>query len=277
MAAGAPFVGAVVLYLARGRLQDVLAVALPAAYLALGLWRRVRRPIPLPPRGDALSACRGSGDAGVVTLRLDALSAILLLVVLIVGLLVMAFSIAYMGPRNREHPIRSTARATAATTPSSRSSSASMVGVALAGNLLVLFLFWECTTLCSWVLISHHVHQRGLRPGGLQGARDDARGRRLLRRSPSAWCSASPASFSFAAIAAARAGRRRRVVFVCLLVAASAKSAQVPLFTWLPDAMEAPTPISAYLHAAAMVKAGVYLMARVILDSGTFPGLGRAR
>ena len=58
---------------------------------------------------------------------------------------------------------------------------------------------------------------------------------------------------------------------MCLLVAASAKSAQVPLFTWLPDAMEAPTPVSAYLHAAAMVKAGVYLMARVILDTGTFP------
>jgi len=77
--------------------------------------------------------------------------------------------------------------------------------------------------------------------------------------------------FSFAAIGSLPPAPQA-VVFLCLLVAASAKSAQVPLFTWLPDAMAAPTPVSAYLHAAAMVKAGVYLMARVILDTGTFPG-----
>jgi hydrogenase-4 component D len=77
-------------------------------------------------------------------------------------------------------------------------------------------------------------------------------------------------TFSFAAIGRL-APTPQAVVFLCLLVAASAKSAQVPLFTWLPDAMEAPTPVSAYLHAAAMVKAGVYLMARVILETGTFP------
>jgi hydrogenase-4 component D len=53
-------------------------------------------------------------------------------------------------------------------------------------------------------------------------------------------------------------------VFLLLLVAAWAKSAQIPFHTWLPEAMEAPTPISAYLHAAAMVKAGVYLVARMV-------------
>ncbi len=57
------------------------------------------------------------------------------------------------------------------------------------------------------------------------------------------------------------------VIFALLFFAASAKSAQIPLFTWLPDAMVAPTPVSAYLHAAAMVKAGVYLMARIYLSN----------
>jgi len=60
-------------------------------------------------------------------------------------------------------------------------------------------------------------------------------------------------------------------VYGFLLVAAWAKSAQVPFHTWLPDAMEAPTPISAYLHAAAMVKAGVYLMARTVSSGWAMP------
>ncbi len=58
---------------------------------------------------------------------------------------------------------------------------------------------------------------------------------------------------------------------VFILIAAWAKAAQVPLHTWLPDAMEAPTPISAYLHAAAMVKAGVYLMARTVSSGWAIP------
>jgi len=60
----------------------------------------------------------------------------------------------------------------------------------------------------------------------------------------------------------------RNLVFVFLLIGAWAKAAQFPFFTWLPDAMAAPTPVSCYLHAAAMVKAGVFLMARVV--SGSF-------
>jgi len=66
-------------------------------------------------------------------------------------------------------------------------------------------------------------------------------------------------------------GGLRAAAFLLLLVAAWAKSAQVPFHTWLPDAMEAPTPISAYLHAAAMVKAGVYLVARVVSSGWDIP------
>jgi len=59
-------------------------------------------------------------------------------------------------------------------------------------------------------------------------------------------------------------------VLLLIFFSASAKSAQIPLFKWLPDAMVAPTPVSAYLHAAAMVKAGVYLMARIYLSNSYF-------
>jgi hydrogenase-4 component D len=81
-------------------------------------------------------------------------------------------------------------------------------------------------------------------------------------------------SFEFSALGRLPEGLRSWV-FLFLLIAAWAKAAQVPFQTWLPDAMEAPSPISAYLHAAAMVKAGVYLMARVAISTSGFSyGLG---
>jgi hydrogenase-4 component D len=264
----APFLGALILYLSRGRAQRTLAIALPTVYLAIGLFvlAEGRSSFPLEAQIFSLPWLE---DAGVFTLRLDALSAILLLVVLIVGLPVMAFSTRYMGPGNREHPIRD-GKGNHRYYAFLSLFIGAMVGVALAGNLLVLFLFWECTTLCSWVLISHHVHQPLSVRAGFKALVMTHLGGVFLVVALGVVFGLT-GGFSFAAI-----GRLppapMAVVFLCLLVAASAKSAQVPLFTWLPDAMEAPTPVSAYLHAASMVKAGVYLMARVILDTGAFPG-----
>jgi len=208
------------------------------------------------------------GEAGTFTLRLDPLSAILILVVLIVGLLVMAFSTAYMGPRNKEHPILN-GEGNARYYFFLSLFIGSMVGVALAGNFLVFFFFWECTTLCSWLLISHHTGRPVAVKAGFKALVMTHVGGAFLFSSVGIVYGLE-GSFDFSAIAKLPPAAMG-VVFVFLLVAASAKSAQVPLFTWLPDAMEAPTPISAYLHAAAMVKAGIYLMARVILDTGVFP------
>jgi hydrogenase-4 component D len=262
-----PFAGAGLLAVARGRLQDVLASALPLAYLALGLVAVFggRSSFPIDVNLVQLPWFQ---DAGAFPLRLDALSGILLLVVLVIGFLVMVFSVPYMGPSNHEHPVfehEGNGRYYFFLSLFV----GSMVGVALAGNLLVLFFFWECTTLCSWALISHHLHSRVAVTAGLKALIMTHVGG-VLFAIAIALVYGLTGSFSFSAIRdlspAAMSG-----VFVCLLLAASAKSAQVPLFTWLPDAMEAPTPVSAYLHAAAMVKAGVYLMARVILATGTFP------
>lgn len=261
----APFAGALLLLCARGKVQDVLAVLLPAGYLALGLWTIFGSELPAR---TSLAGMPWLGEAGLFALRLDALSAILVLVVLIVGLLVMAFSTAYMGPRNREHPIFN-GEGNGRYYFFLSLFIGSMLGVALAGNFLVLFVFWECTTLCSWLLISHHIRRPASVKAGFKALVMTHIGGAFL------FCAIGilfgfEGSFDFSAVA--KLGPvPMGVVFVFLLLAASAKSAQVPLFTWLPDAMEAPTPISAYLHAAAMVKAGVYLMARVILDVGVFP------
>ncbi len=262
-----PFAGAVVLYLSRGRVQQALAVVLPALYLALGATVVVRG-MPAFPLRAQMVWLPWLGDAGALPLRLDALSAILLLVVLIVGLLVMAFSIQYMGPGNREHPVRH-GEGNHRYYAFLSLFIGSMIGVALAGSLLVLFVFWECTTLCSWVLISHHVHQPVSVRAGFKALVMTHLGGVFL---VVALCVVFglTGTFSFAAIGKL-APAPQVIVFLCVLAAASAKSAQVPLFTWLPDAMAAPTPVSAYLHAAAMVKAGVYLMARVLLETGSFP------
>jgi NADH:ubiquinone oxidoreductase subunit 5 (subunit L)/multisubunit Na+/H+ antiporter MnhA subunit len=99
-----PVVGAILLYLARGRVQQALAVVLPAVYLALGATLVVGGRAAFPLRTELFNL-PWLDEAGVLPLRLDALSAVLLLVVLVVGLLVMAFSLRYMGPANREHPV----------------------------------------------------------------------------------------------------------------------------------------------------------------------------
>ncbi len=263
-----PILGAFLLLLLRGRVQDWLAFLLPVLYLVAGI-EAVRALL----NGSSLQATVTHlpwlDEAGVFSLRLDALSAILLLVVLIIGFLVMAFSIGYMGPRNKEHPVLHHEG-------NSRYYFflslfiASMVGLALAANLFVLFFFWEATTLCSWALISHYSRRPFSVMAGLKAL--------IMTHVGGAFFMIAVAvlfgltgSFSFAALREL-SPEAKTLIFLLLLVAAIAKSAQVPLFTWLPDAMEAPTPISAYLHAAAMVKAGVYLMARVIIESGELPG-----
>ncbi|MCL5743959.1 MAG: oxidoreductase, partial [Acidobacteria bacterium] len=115
--------------------------------------------------------------------------------------------------------------------------------------------------VCSWALISFHQDEPSLRAGFKAMIMTQVGGAFLLVVTLILF--AYTGSFEFSALARLPDGLRNWV-FVFLLIAAWAKAAQVPLQTWLPDAMEAPTPVSAYLHAAAMVKAGVYLMARTV-------------
>ncbi|MFB6163030.1 MAG: hydrogen gas-evolving membrane-bound hydrogenase subunit E [Halococcoides sp.] len=149
---------------------------------------------------------------------------------------------------------------------------ASMIGVAYAGDLIVLFVFWELTSLTSFLLIGHYDD----RPASLIAARKAllvtvAGGLFLLAGFVVLWAVADTTLIAgpggLLADPGALAARLRDaglfVPAIALLgVGAAAKSAQVPLHFWLPDAMEAPTPVSAFLHSATMVKAGVYLIGR---------------
>ena len=147
-----------------------------------------------------------------------------------------------------------------------------MLGVVLADNLILLVLFWELTSLSSFLLI-----------GYWHGARRRPRRARAWR-SPSpapAACACWPACCCIGHIAGStqldvvlaagdviRAHPLYETALVLVLLGAFTKSAQFPFHFWLPHAMAAPTPVSAYLHSATMVKAGVFLLARL------YPALG---
>lgn len=197
---------------------------------------------------------------------LDPLAKVLILVVTPVGFLTALYSTSYLGQRNREHAV-----------PVGDHGRyhfwlllfvASMSGVAVSPNFLQLFFFWEMTTLCSWALISFYENEASLRAGFKALVMTHVGG--LFFLTAVVLLYVKTGSFAFDALGRL-SGPARTFALVCLFIAAWAKAAQVPFHTWLPGAMEAPTPVSAYLHAAAMVKAGVFLVARVAVAGTPFP------
>lgn len=139
-----------------------------------------------------------------------------------------------------------------------------MAGLVLTNNLLLMFVFWEITALCSYALISFHNDDPKAVAGGMKalimtqiGGIGLLAGALILYGYTGSY-DIQPFLQNPSSLPANVLGM---MAFGCL-IAAAAKSAQFPFQTWLPDAMEAPTPISALIHAATMVNAGVYLLAR---------------
>ena len=140
-----------------------------------------------------------------------------------------------------------------------------MLGLVLADNMIALFLFWELTSVTSYLLIGFNHHREGARKAALQallvtggGGLALMAGMILLAR--------ITGSLEISALYDLRsqiiAAPAYPAVALLFLLGALTKSAQFPFHFWLPNAMEAPTPVSAYLHSATMVKAGIYLIAR---------------
>lgn len=141
-----------------------------------------------------------------------------------------------------------------------------MMGAVTADDMLLLFVFWEATSVLSFLLIGFDYERNDSRASALQALLITAGGGLALLCGVLVIQSAAPgARFSDLADIAARSGGdlRFNVGVALIVVGCMTKSAQFPFHYWLPGAMAAPTPVSAYLHSATMVKLGIYLLARM--------------
>ncbi|WP_245944086.1 hydrogen gas-evolving membrane-bound hydrogenase subunit E [Acuticoccus kandeliae] len=153
-----------------------------------------------------------------------------------------------------------------------------MLGTVLADNLVVMFLFWEMTSLTSFLLVGFDSHKGEARKAALQALIVTGGGGLALFASI-LLIGISLGTFSYTEILARSdelaASPWLAPIIVLMLLGAFTKSAQVPFQFWLPNAMQAPTPASAYLHSATMVKLGIFLLARfdpVFADVPAFGG-----
>lgn len=156
---------------------------------------------------------------------------------------------------------------------------AAMLGIVLADNLLLLVVFWELTSISSFLLVGYWGHKAEARAGARMalavtggGGLVMLAGVLLLGHIAGTY----ELSLMFERTAMIRAHDLFPLATVLVLVGCFTKSAQLPFHFWLPEAMAAPTPVSAYLHSATMVKAGIFLLARlypVIGGTGLFEAI----
>src|SRR3981189_2737936 len=202
-----------------------------------------------------------SGDfTAAFTLRVDPLAAVMILVVTGIGSLIHIYSIAYMHEESDPEFARYFSYLNLF--------AAFMLVLVLGSNFLVMFVGWEGVGLCSYLLIGFWYQKKAASDAGKKafivnriGDFGFVLGVLLLF--------VRFGSVDFQEVARAAARPSPETVFgtvswitLLLFVGATGKSAQIPLYIWLPDAMEGPTPVSALIHAATMVTAGVYLIGR---------------
>jgi NADH-quinone oxidoreductase subunit L len=195
----------------------------------------------------------GDFDASVTAL-VDPLTGVMLLVVTGVGLLIHIYSIGYM------HDDPGYARFFAYL----NLFLFSMTMLVLAGNFLLLYVFWEAVGLCSYLLIGFWYQRESAANAGKKAfivnrVGDFGFGLAIM------WIWTALGTLDYAAVfkgAETLAPATATGIALLLFMGACGKSAQVPLHVWLPDAMEGPTPVSALIHAATMVTAGIYMVAR---------------
>jgi len=189
-----------------------------------------------------------------VTAYVDPLTGVMLLVVTGVGFLIHCYSVGYM------HDDAGYARYFAYL----NLFVFSMTMLVLAGNFLLLYVFWEAVGLCSYLLIGFWYERESATAAGKKAfivnrVGDFGFGLGVI------WLWTATGTLDYAPIFGAAEELPRATatgIALLLFMGACGKSAQLPLHTWLPDAMEGPTPVSALIHAATMVTAGVYMVAR---------------
>ncbi|MGP5219908.1 Na+/H+ antiporter subunit A [Arthrobacter rhombi] len=190
--------------------------------------------------------------------RMDALAAILSLLILGVGALVLFYCARYFKSEDANiGPFGAQLLAFAG----------AMFGLVIADDLILLFIFWEITTILSYLLVGFARTRIFARRSALQALLVTTFGG-LAMLLGLVMIGQSAGTYRLSEIMAmapelASRGTLIDIAIALILLGAVSKSALVPFHFWLPGAMAAPTPVSAYLHAAAMVKAGVYLVARL--------------
>ena len=247
-----------------------LGAALVAPALVRWLGRRAFLVLALVPAAAVAWALRWTSavgdDAGPVesrpwvaqlemdlAFRLDALTWLMVLLVGGVGALVLVYSSGYFSSR---------AAGLGRFAGVLVGFAGSMLGLVTTDNLLLLYVFWELTTVTSYLLIGHYAERKPSRRAAMQAIVVTTFGGLAMLVGIVLLGEAAGTYRISEIVAAPPAGPAVTTAVVLLLVGAATKSALVPFHFWLPSAMAAPTPVSAYLHAAAMVKAGVYLVAR---------------
>lgn len=187
-------------------------------------------------------------------IKFDDLAALMLMIVGVVGLCVHVFSLGYM------HDDESKARFFGGLSIFMFS----MIGIVMADNLFMMFVFWELVGFSSYLLINHYMAK--------QSAADASKRAFIANRVGDfgfllgiIWCYYALGTVNLSEIATTVQGGAVIAAGIPLLLFCGAvgKSAQMPLHVWLPDAMEGPTPVSALIHAATMVAAGIYMLCRI--------------
>ncbi len=252
-----------------GRLGRATAWILAGIPLLLGL--RFLRYAPVTPGSIIVERIDWVPSLGAdLTFLLDGLSNAFTLLILLIGSLVILYSGAYLSDHRRLGPFLAYLLLFLG----------SMIGLVLSDNWITLFVFWELTGVASYLLIGFHHESEASRSAALKSLLVTGSGGILLlvgillaiQAGQDLGLSLEQASrISSLGLVDLRQDSRYPLILVFITLGAFVKSAQVPFHFWLPAAMAAPTPVSAFLHSATMVKAGVYLLARLHPHLGGTP------
>lgn len=207
-----------------------------------------------------------------IALRLGPLEALFGTLVLTIGTLILVYCAGYFPP-----PPPGRRRRLGAFAAQLTAFAAAMYGLVVADSMLLMYVFWELTSVLSFLLVGYYAERASSRRAAVQALMVTTLGGLvmligivLMGNTTGIW-SFSALTAPGALDAATTGGAAVAVAVVLLIIGALSKSAIAPLHFWLPGAMAAPTPVSAFLHSAAMVKAGVFLVARL---SPAFAGTG---
>ncbi|MDR2035282.1 MAG: hydrogenase 4 subunit D [Coriobacteriales bacterium] len=204
------------------------------------------------------------GKVEVIGFVFDRISVMLAACFVGIGLLITIYTVGYLNEGNREHPDLPRRRFFAAFIVFI----GAMAGIVYSSTLVGMLVFFEVTGICSWLLIGYYGNENSERSAlkALILTQIGALGLFIAV----GYLFAAAGTFEVSAIASL-SDFNKAVLLILILIAAWAKSAQLPFYMWLPSAMVAPTPVSAYLHGASMVKVGVAVMARVLAEAGAIP------